>query len=100
MPPTTSPNELFHILYDGTVMDEQSFTVLGGAGRDDQRRCWRQTTRPTRSCGDTVKLGAKVLAGDGEPLTAAQLEVALLDRNRPSRTFRRIKGDELDGLLA
>jgi proteasome alpha subunit len=31
---------------------------------------------------------------------ADQLEVALLDRNRPHRTFRRIKGAELEALLA
>jgi proteasome alpha subunit len=31
---------------------------------------------------------------------ADQLEVALLDRNRPRRAFRRIKGAELEGLLA
>jgi len=36
----------------------------------------------------------------GEALTAASLEVALLDRSRPSRAFRRIKGEELEGLLA
>jgi proteasome alpha subunit len=47
-----------------------------------------------------VKLGARALAGDGDPLTSSQLEVALLDRSRPTRAFRRIKGQELDDLLA
>ncbi len=41
-----------------------------------------------------------LLAGDGETLTASQLEVALLDRARPERAFRRIKGQELEDLLA
>ena len=49
--------------------------------------------------GAAVQLGAKVLGTNDEPVAAGQLEVALLDRNRPARTFRRIKGDELDGLL-
>ena len=48
-----------------------------------------------------VRLGARVL-GEGQQTAppADQLEVALLDRNRPRRTFRRIKGDELEALLA
>ena len=52
------------------------------------------------SLGDALKLGAKVLGTDDESLTADQLEVALLDRARPRRAFRRIKNDELDALLA
>jgi proteasome alpha subunit len=46
-----------------------------------------------------VKLGARVLAPDSDPLGADQLEVALLDRNRPRRTFRRLRNSELDELL-
>ena len=43
-----------------------------------------------------VKLGARVLAPDGEPLGADQLEVALLDRARARRTFRKIRDGELE----
>ena len=52
------------------------------------------------SLGDALKLGAKLLGSDGAPLSADQLEVALLDRSRPRRAFRRIKNDELNSLLA
>jgi len=40
--------------------------------------------------------------GDGEKteLGAAQLEVALLDRDRPHRTFRRLTGSRLEEMLA
>jgi len=93
------PDQLFHILYDGTVMDEQRFTVLGGEAERIADALGADYAADA-SCGDAVKLGAKVLAGDGEALTAASLEVALLDRSRPSRAFRRIKGEELEGLLA
>jgi proteasome alpha subunit len=94
------PNELFHILYDGTVMDEHGFTVLGGQAEtissalDDQYETGLDL-------GAAVKLGAKVL-GDGQASAppADQLEVALLDRNRTGRAFRRIRGTELEGLLA
>jgi proteasome alpha subunit len=38
--------------------------------------------------------------GDRPEVTAAQLEVALLDRARPHRTFRRLTGARLEALLA
>jgi proteasome alpha subunit len=93
------PDQLFHILYDGTVMDEQRFTVLGGEAERIAEALAADYTADA-SCGDAIKLGAKALAGDGDALTAGQLEVALLDRARPERAFRRIKGQELDDLLA
>jgi hypothetical protein len=36
---------------------------------------------------------------DGEPLTADQLEVAALERDRGPRAFRRVKGAELEQIL-
>ncbi len=93
------PNELFHILYDGTVMDEQGYTVLGGQAETIAEALHTQY-QPGLALGAAVRLGAKVLGGrDQEPPPADQLEVALLERARPQRAFRRIKGDELDGLL-
>jgi proteasome alpha subunit len=94
------PNELFHILYDGTVMDEHGFTVLGGQA-DSINTALEQEYEEGCDLGAAVRLGAKVL-GEGQQaaVPADQLEVALLDRNRPNRTFRRIRGAELEGLLA
>ena len=40
------PDQLFHILYDGTVMDEQRFTVLGG---DAETASARRSEPPTRT---------------------------------------------------
>ena len=94
------PNQLFHILYDGTVMDEQGFTVLGGeADRIADAVRAAITDDVTLTLADAVQLGARSLANDGEVLAAGQLEVALLDRLRPQRAFRRIKGTELEALL-
>ena len=92
------PNQLFHILYDGTVMDEQGFTVLGGEA-DRIADIVRDAFTDDITLADAVKLGARSLANDGEVLAAGQLEVALLDRTRPQRAFRRIKGPELEALL-
>jgi proteasome alpha subunit len=94
------PNELFHILYDGTVMDEQGFTVLGGQA-ETISGVLQQAYEQNLELGAAIQLGARVL-GEGQQTAppADQLEVALLDRSRTGRTFRRIKGAELDGLLS
>jgi proteasome alpha subunit len=91
-------DELFHILYDGTVMDEQGFTVLGGQAESIIDTA-REQYRDDLDRAGAIKLGAKVLAANGETLEAAQLEVAMLDRTRTRRAFQRIRGDELAALL-
>jgi proteasome alpha subunit len=91
-------DELFHILYDGTVMDEQGFTVLGGQA-ESVIESTREEYRADLDRAGAVKLGAKVLAADGVALGAPQLEVAMLDRGRARRAFQRIRGDELAALL-
>jgi proteasome alpha subunit len=93
------PNQLFHILYDGTVMDEQHYSVLGGEAERIADALAADYTEGLE-LGAAIKLGIKALASEGEVLTAAQLEVALLDRARPGRAFRRIRGEELEALLS
>jgi proteasome alpha subunit len=93
------PNELFHILYDGTVMDEEGFSVLGGQA-DAISEDLRERYRPGLDLATAVRHGAAVLGTDGTPLGSEQLEVALLERARTRRAFRRIRNAELDELLA
>jgi proteasome alpha subunit len=96
---TPDGDELFHILYDGTVMDEEGHTVLGG-----QAEAIEQTLESRYQAGlavpDAIKLGASVLGEDGTPLAPDQLEVAVLQRGTSGRAFRRVKGDELGQVLA
>jgi proteasome alpha subunit len=92
-------NELFHIMYDGTVMDEEGFTVLGGQA-DTILQTLGDEYQAGISEADAIRLGAKVLSNpDGDRLPADQLEVAALERGRGTRAFRRIKGDELEAIL-
>src|SRR5680860_1539976 len=93
-------DELFHILYDGTVMDEEGFTVLGGQA-DTVAESLTSRFESSLDHGGAVRLGASVLSGaDRPPLAAAQLEVAVLDRAPTGRAFRRLKGADLDAILA
>jgi proteasome alpha subunit len=96
--PDPSGDAMFHILYDGVVLDEQNHAVLGG-NAESIREALTAQFEPDMDLATAVKLGARVLAPDGDPLGAEQLEVALLDRTRPRRAFRRLRNGELDQLL-
>jgi proteasome alpha subunit len=96
--PVAADDQLFHILYDGTVMDEDRYTVLGGeaeaiAARMDE--AWAEGLDLRGALAAAV--GA--LAGPDRALTAADLEVAVLDRTADRRAFRRIERDALPELL-
>jgi len=91
-------DELYHILYDGTVMDEEGSTVLGGQAEQIAEAMDSRFSTDMDSAA-AIRLGAAVLAGPDTVLTADQLEVALLDRTRQRRAFRRIKGGELVAIL-
>jgi proteasome alpha subunit len=70
---------------------EQIAGVLREGRRDDQPldEALRLAVRGLASAGD----------GAARELTAAQLEVAVLERSRPRRAFRRISGAALERLL-
>jgi len=87
-------DELFHILYDGTVMDEEGFTVIGGQAESVIDLARERYTSALDKAG-AVRLGAEILANNGDALQPQQLEVAFLDRRRARRAFERIRGDEL-----
>ena len=91
-------DELYHILYDGTVMDEEGSAVLGGQAETIADALEARFNTGLDS-GAAIRLGAAVLAGPDTLLTADQLEVAILDRAKPRRSFRRIKGGELIEIL-
>ena len=94
------PNELYHIFYDGTMMDEHGFTVLGGQAEAITEAVKNSFTEGL-ALGGAVQLCTSALgAPDSRTLSAEQLEVAVLDRNQPRRHFRRIKDAELTGLLS
>lgn len=97
----TSPqdDQLFHILYDGTVVDEQRFTVLGGEAEAIAGRL--EATYVDGSDLKTVLCACvSALAGPDRTIPATDLEVAVLTRSEERRVFRRIEDDDVAALLA
>jgi len=97
-------DELYRITYDGSVQDEPGVVVMGGQA-EAMSGGLRTQHRAESSLTEGLHLAVNALASvggeGGQPrtLTASQLEVAILDRRRTGRTFRRIVGAALTALL-
>jgi len=98
-------DELYRVTYDGSVMDEPGFMAMGG-----QAEAIAAVLRDRHDEGSdataALRLAVEALGSVGgengarRQLEAKQLEVAVLDRTRRGRAFRRITGAALTTLLA
>lgn len=98
-------DELYRLTFDGSVVDEPSFIAMGGqadvvtsALKDD----YQEGLDLAAAIGLCVRgLGAAGADnGTSRAIPAKNLEVAVLERDRPGRTFRRITGSALEQLVA
>ena len=100
---TPEEDQLYRLTYDGSVGDEQDFVVMGGNAEVVGAKV-RDGHRTGIPLGEGVKLAVQALSsgdnGESRTLTAGQLEVAVLDRTRPRRKFRRLTDAQLEQLLA
>ena len=92
-------DQLFHILYDGTVQDEREFTVLGGDAEAIHGRL-SESYEENVSLEAAVSLAANALAGPDRAIQADELEVAALERGNGRRRFRRLSDEEVDAILS
>ncbi|MFT4199669.1 proteasome subunit alpha [Gordonia sp. (in: high G+C Gram-positive bacteria)] len=114
-PGRDTPSQLYRIGYDGSVVDETRFLVMGGH-TDAITAALAESFQPDLALGAALStavtaLGTPATNGDSatgngdatapaaRELAAADLEVAVLDRTRPRRAFRRLGHDEVAGLL-
>ena len=93
-----SGDQLFHILYDGTLVDETGWCVLGGEAEAIGERMGAAWVEGG-TLGEALRAAVGALAGPDRTLAAAELEVAVLDRGNGRRSFRRIDDDEVASLL-
>jgi proteasome alpha subunit len=102
-------DQLYRLTFDGSVVDEPDFVVMGGQAEAVTGHL-RDNFHSGMGLAEALQVGVRALsavspvtagAGNGgqTQLTAAQLEVAVLDRRRPKRAFRRIVGAALRNVL-
>jgi proteasome alpha subunit len=95
----SSRNEIYHILYDGTIEDERNYAAMGGQA-DEIRRFLKDHYQAGASLEDSLQLGVRALSvTQNKTLSERDLEVAVLDRNKERRKFRRIPPEALSQLL-
>jgi proteasome alpha subunit len=93
------PDQLYHVAYEGTITDEDSFAVLGGeAGAISER--FAASYEKDWAVDRALRAAVSALAGSDRTLGPQDLEVAVLARNNGRRAFRRIASTELSELLA
>lgn len=108
-PGSTGRSQLYRISYDGSINDEREFIVMGGTA-EAISAALKESYRPDSELPEALRVAVDALrqpaqgAGNGkapEPreLGAADLEVAVLERSRPRRAFRRLGQAALTELL-
>jgi proteasome alpha subunit len=102
--PTAESDELYRITYDGSVQEEPGVIAMGGQA-ESLSGGLRTNHRNDMTLAEGLKLAVDSLAsvggenGNPRKLAANQLEVAVLDRQRSGRTFRRVVGLALTKVL-
>ena len=92
-------DQMFHILYDGTVMDQRDTAVLGGDAEAIGTRL-RDGFQDGLDLAGAVRLGASSLGGTERQIPVTELEVAVLARGNGRRCFKRIDDAAVTQLLA
>ncbi len=93
-----SGDRLFHLLYDGTVMDTTTYVVIGGEADAIGVRL-EEAWSVGLDLGNAVAVAVGALAGPDRTLVPDDIEVAILARDGSRRAFRRIEGGDLGDLL-
>lgn len=96
---STEANEIYRIMYDGSICDEKGYTVIGGRA-DAVKINLKEKFNNDLSLKDALKLSIDALETTiNQKLALENLEVAVLDRKRNGRKFRRIRTEELKMLI-
>jgi proteasome alpha subunit len=106
---TTERDQIYRLTYDGSIADERGFVAIGGQSEQvssslrEHHTSGQPLAAALRVAVNALRAGAPPGApgnGESRTLSAANLEVASLDRTRTRRLFKRIVGAQLEALLA
>ncbi len=95
---TVADDRLFHVLYDGTLLDERNWCVLGGDAETIALRMNENFVAESAMDG-CLKVAVAALSGGDRKLNASELEVAMLDRSGRRRCFRRLDHSTVTSML-
>ncbi|WP_447969088.1 proteasome subunit alpha [Nitrospira sp. M1] len=94
-------NELYRIAFDGSIVDEQRMTAIGGRAEALLTYLHRESPESIPTLQQALALCQRAFEQVTEQyITIEGLEVAVLDRDRSGRKFRRIPSSEAQALLS
>lgn len=105
---SSSDDQIYRLTFDGSIADERGFVAIGGAS-DQVTTSLKEHHQDGQPLADALRVAVRALTVSVPPsapqngervLTAANLEVGMLDRSRSRRLFKRITGTALAELLA
>ncbi len=94
-------NEIYHVLFDGTVTDEHDHVAIGGHA-EELANAVQAAFQTGWDLPTAVREAVKALStAEGRQIEAEQVEAGVLDRTYPRRRkFRRLAEDEVATILA
>jgi proteasome alpha subunit len=94
-------NELYHILFDGSVNDEHGCVAIGGHA-DELGTALEAAYHDGWDLATAVREAVKAISGaEQREIEPTSVEAGILDRTRPQRRkFRRLEEDEIERILS
>jgi proteasome alpha subunit len=94
------PNEIYRISFDGSIIDERGVAVIGGKADALMTFLKARWTTPAITLREALRVSIEGLdTVMNQKLGPEGLEVAVLDRARAGRAFRRIGPSEVKALI-
>ncbi|CAN5528153.1 proteasome subunit alpha [soil metagenome] len=91
-------DQLFHILFDGSIVDEDRYSVLGGEADAIAGRM-AEAYAADADLAAALRACTGALSGPDRTIPCGDLEVAVLARSNGRRAFRRVPDADLEALL-
>src|SRR5256886_10330054 len=92
-------NELYHVLFDGSVTDEHGYVGIGGRAEDVTDKLQAHYSE-SADLATAVRSAVQALSEVEErTLEAGSIEAAVLERDRSRRKFRRLEDAEIAQIL-
>ncbi|WP_433191134.1 proteasome subunit alpha [Actinoallomurus sp. CA-150999] len=93
-------DQIYRLTFDGSVADERGYVAMGGQA-DQVAAALQEHFEEGQPLARALRLGVRALERQDADrhLQAEQLEVAVLDRNRTHRLFRRLPAARIRALL-
>ncbi len=96
-----SEDEIYRLTFDGSLADEHGFVAIGGQA-DEINQMLGQSWKSSLDFSGALKIAVEALtnqANSDQEFDALNLEVAVLDRKKSGRTFRRLTVEQTDKLI-